>query len=139
MPRDHFLDHDSISSDVKSGTKSMRKALVDSKNKWLGRAKKWRHGYRGEYDGVSILRILNHARKHWWESWRTNPYNLSPWIYSILLSSLMAWSIGSIVCGYYEALDNEARIATFWRGVLGAVPGAVQSAVFLFPPLYVPS
>ncbi|XP_014561483.1 hypothetical protein COCVIDRAFT_47878, partial [Bipolaris victoriae FI3] len=74
-----------------------------------------------------------------WQQWATNPYNLHPSWHLFILFMLLAWIIGSSVCGFYEvgADGGKLRIAKFCRGALGSVPPIIQLILFLYPPLFV--
>ena len=95
--------------------------------------------YRLQYDGVSVRSIIYYNFRSLWESWGTNPYHLHAAWYAIMLTLLLLWLIGSIVCGYYEAEKEtgSVRMAKLCRGILGSIPPIVQFILFLFPPLFV--
>jgi hypothetical protein len=100
---------------------------------------KWKKIYRLQYDGVSVRSIIYYNFRSLWESWGTNPYHLHAAWYAIMLTLLLLWLIGSIVCGYYEAEKEtgSVRMAKLCRGILGSIPPIVQFILFLFPPLFV--
>ena len=111
--------------------------------RWLTRFSvqlaKWKTIYKLQYDGVPLRSIIYYNLRSLWESWGTNPYHLHAAWYAIMLTLLLLWLIGSIVCGYYEAEqeNGSVRLAKLCRGILGSIPPIVQFILFLFPPLFV--
>ncbi|KAG9196612.1 hypothetical protein G6011_01733 [Alternaria panax] len=112
-------------------------ALAEEKarSRWV----KWKKIYKLQYDGVSVRSIIYYNLRSLWESWGTNPYHLHAAWYAIMLTLLLLWLIGSIICGYYEAKNEtgSVRMAKLCRGILGSIPPIVQFILFLFPPLFV--
>ncbi|KAI4951404.1 hypothetical protein J4E91_004114 [Alternaria rosae] len=113
------------------------RALAEEKAR--GRLAKWKTIYKLQYDGVPLRSIIYYNLRSLWESWGTNPYHLHAAWYAIMLTLLLLWLIGSIVCGYYEAEqeNGSVRLAKLCRGILGSIPPIVQFILFLFPPLFV--
>jgi len=111
------------------------------RNKWGARIAKVQP-WSLSYADVRIDRIVLHAMGTMWRQWGNNPYHLPPAFYFVLFMGLAAWAIGSIVCGYFEALarvtagDLTGARPTFWRGVIGAIPALTGITTFLFPPTF---
>ncbi|KAI8935978.1 hypothetical protein NX059_007482 [Plenodomus lindquistii] len=111
------------------------------RNKWATRLTKIQL-LTLSYDNVGIDEIISYAARTWWRGLRNNQYQLPPAFYLVVFIGLTAWTFGSIVCGYFEAMarlhakDMHAVWPAFWRGVIGAIPGLTGIISFLFPPLF---
>ncbi|OAL53188.1 hypothetical protein IQ07DRAFT_677931 [Pyrenochaeta sp. DS3sAY3a] len=98
------------------------------------------HDGRVKYNGATLTSLVIFVLKSQRESYRTNPYNLSPFYYLVIFVCLVFWAIGSVIVGHFEAMPRiEAGqgggLATLCRGMIGAIPAVTQLTLFLFPPL----
>ncbi|KAF1945398.1 hypothetical protein EJ02DRAFT_431742 [Clathrospora elynae] len=100
---------------------------------------KLREIYKLRYNGVNLFTIAKWHIRHQWEEQRRNPYELHNIFYIILFITLIVWTFGSIICAYFEAkaAEDNKKLPTLFRGMLGAIPGTVQAVLFIFPPMFV--